>query len=101
MQSICPDATCFLSKPCNRLWDLQSVFDHTVFAALDLDNMALDWSLGIAVALKALLGLGFPTSRRCLNFFVRTCFSPELGRDLVMKHPLQPLCPDLRAGIYQ
>lgn len=34
MQSICPRGTCFLSKP----WDLQSVFDHRVFAALILDT---------------------------------------------------------------
>lgn len=49
-----------------------------------VDHMALD---GIAVALKALLNLEFPTSRRYLDCPVKTRFSPELGRDLGMKYP--------------
>ena len=52
------------------------------------------------VALKALLELEFPTSRRYLDCPVKTRFSPELGRDLGMKHPWQPLCPSLRASTY-
>lgn len=80
--------------------DWQSLFDHRVLTPLALDHMALDWSGGIAVALKALLELEFPTSRRYLDFPVKTHFSPELGRDLGMKHPWQPLCPSLRASTY-
>lgn len=80
--------------------DLQSLFDHRVLTPLAVDHMALDWSGGIAVALKALLELEFPTSRRYLDCPVKTRFSPELGRDLGMKHPWQPLCPSLRASTY-
>lgn len=67
VQSICPNATCFLSKQCKRLWDLQTVFDHRDFAALALVCVATDWSVGIAVASGTLPWLGPHTNRRPLD----------------------------------
>lgn len=83
MQSICSDATCFLFKPCNRLWDLQTIFDHRVVATLALDHVALAWSIGIAVASGALPRPGphtYRRPRRPREGMPQPC---ELGRGLV------------------
>lgn len=58
MQGICPDATCFPVKPYNRLWDLQTLFDHRVFAASALDHVASGWSTGKLLLLEPFPGLG-------------------------------------------